>query len=358
MSDPLSWSINLGRWAGVQVRAHFLLVLFASLSVLQAAISEEAAVLPTLGWLALLVLALALHELGHLGVAVAREVEPEDVNLWPLGNLLSPIQSSTYSSRGADAAIVALAGPLVNGAVAIAISLGMSMFTDARMVLNPFGNPDGGGAPPMADGVGYAAPFSVAWILGWFGYINWVLFLANLIPALPLDGGRALRSLVDPAWSPGSRDGLIGPWTARVSAIVLVLVGVIRILMGSYGGVALLGLALLVYMFARIESRMFDEGGFLDDGLFGYDFSQGYTSLEAGPATVRPRREGVLRRWRRRREEQRRRRSEARVAADELRMDQILDKIHREGRDSLSPAENRFLVRVSAKYKSRTRSRD
>lgn len=358
MSDPLSWSINLGRWAGVQVRAHFLLILFVSLSVLQAALSEDASVLPTLGWLTLLLLALALHEMGHLGAAVVREVEPEDVNLWPLGNLLSPIQSSTYTSRGPDAAAVALAGPIVNGVIALAIALVMGLFTDARMVLNPFGNADGGGAPPLVGGEGYATPFTLAWILGWFGYINWVLFLANLIPALPLDGGRALRALVDPSWSPSTRDGLIGPWTARVSAIVLVLVGVIRILMGSYGGLALLGLALLIYMFARIESRILDEGGFLDDTLFGYDFSQGYTSLEAGPATARPRREGVVRRWRRRRVEQRRRREEARAAAEEQRMDEILDKIHREGRDSLSAEENRFLVRVSAKYRSRPRTHD
>ena len=30
MSDPFSWSINLGRWAGVPVRLHFLLIVFVS----------------------------------------------------------------------------------------------------------------------------------------------------------------------------------------------------------------------------------------------------------------------------------------------------------------------------------------
>ncbi len=122
------------------------------------------------------------------------------------------------------------------------MAIGLALVADARMVLNPFGNAEGGGAPLLADGKTFAEPFSAVWLFGWFGYINWVLFLANLIPALPLDNGRALRAMLDHPWNPTTgRDGLVGPWTARVSAIILVLVGVIRILMGSYGGMALLG---------------------------------------------------------------------------------------------------------------------
>jgi hypothetical protein len=51
----------------------------------------------------------------------------------------------------------------------------------------------------------------------------------------------------------------------------------------------------------------------------------------------------------------RRRRREASEAADERRMDEILEKIHREGRTALSEEEQRFLVRVSVKYKKRVR---
>ena len=34
-------------------------------------------------------------------------------------------------------------------------------------------------------------------------------------------------------------------------------------------------------------------------------------------------------------------------------MDEILDKLHREGRAALTDEEHRFLVRVSAKYRNR-----
>jgi hypothetical protein len=63
-----------------------------------------------------------------------------------------------------------------------------------------------------------------------------------------------------------------------------------------------------------------------------------------------------LRRWRR--SSDRRRRREAREAAEELRMDEILAKLHREGRAALSDEEQRFLVRLSARYKNRPRSRE
>ena len=43
-------------------------------------------------------------------------------------------------------------------------------------------------------------------------------------------------------------------------------------------------------------------------------------------------------------------------AAEERRMDEILDKLHREGRGALTNEEQRFLVRVSARYRNRTKS--
>jgi stage IV sporulation protein FB len=37
-------------------------------------------------------------------------------------------------------------------------------------------------------------------------------------------------------------------------------------------------------------------------------------------------------------------------------MDEILEKLHREGRVALTDDENRFLVRVSARYRNRTKN--
>ena len=54
-----------------------------------------------------------------------------------------------------------------------------------------------------------------------------------------------------------------------------------------------------------------------------------------------------------RRSELRKERRQARETAEERRMDQILEKIHRDGRSSLTEEENQFLVRASAKLRNR-----
>jgi Zn-dependent protease len=346
MTDPFPWSLPLGRWAGTKVRAHLLLILFVIFSLFEAAISKKGSVPETAGWLALLLLALAVHELAHALAAARVEFDQDEVRIWPLGNLSGP--SLTLASRSGDALFVAATGLAASLVLALGCAIGLYA-AGAWMALNPFA----GGAPHLLKG-GTTPPFTSLWWIGWFGYCNYVILLANLIPVLPMDAGRIVRCLFDGS----SRDNLIPAMCGRVSMIVLGAVGLIRILFAQPGGLYLIGLALLVFWMTRLEAHLFDEGEFLDDGVFGYDFSQGYTSLEAGAATVRPRREGALLRWRRRRSELRRRRREAREAAEEQRMDEILVKLHREGRSALTDEEQRFLVRVSAKYKNRSRARD
>jgi len=40
-------------------------------------------------------------------------------------------------------------------------------------------------------------------------------------------------------------------------------------------------------------------------------------------------------------------------AADEARLDELLDKINRQGKEALTPDERRFMDRVSARYRNR-----
>ena len=216
-----------------------------------------------------------------------------------------------------------------------------------------------------------AAACRAAWWIGWFGYLNWVVLLANLIPALPFDGGRALRSFMASSPMAGSKDTLIAPWLARSFGLILFIGGMIRLLggqgaiegkaparSGSEEGLALISLAVLIECMVRAEARTMEDGGFFDDGVFGYDFSEGYTSLEGSTAKVRPYRESALKRWRRRRSEMRKERRQARESAEERRIDQILDKIHRAGQASLSDEENQFLVRASLKLRNRPKRDD
>jgi hypothetical protein len=370
MSDPLTWSpISLGRWFGTTVRVHIFLILFVSVELVWAAVSLAAAReldrFPAVtAWLGLLLAALVVHELGHAVTAYWLDTDQEDVHLWPLGSLVGP----SLAPRTSEHFLVALAGPITSGAVFVGTALGLYFTTGSHVVWNPFGNAGEAkpptlatgfvdtGAPRLAGG-DFAAPLSLAWFVGWFGYLNWIVMLANsILPALPFDCGRMIRAFQGSTSLVSTRDRTLTFWLARACAIILVAAGLIRlVVMGRYDGLTLIGLALLIECLVRIEARMLEDGGYFDTGIFGYDFSEGYTSLESGGAKVRPQRESALKRWRRRRSELRRQRRLAREAAEERRMDEILDKLYREGRGALTDEENRFLVRVSARYRNRTK---
>ncbi len=360
MTDLLTWSINLGRWSGVQIRVHYFLVFFALGRLLNAALGEGHRVGPTAGWLLLLLVVLALHELGHAVMASIQNVDSEDVRLWPLGNFVVP-----STSRNHDSIPVAAAGLATSGFLAIASAIVLAM-AGTSMVFSPFGTSYNNGVDP-------GAPFFQGstdqvkalshplWWVGWFGHLNWVVFLANLIPALPLDGGRIVRAALARSSVGMTRDNPYAQWLARGCAGVLTLVGLVRMVTGSFGdGFNLIALAILLELIVRTESRMLEDGGFFEDGVFGYDFSEGYTSLEGGAANkVRPFRESAIKRWRRKRSELRRQRRLAREAAEDRRMDEILEKVYAHGKAALTDEEHRFLVRVSTKLRNnRPRTRD
>ena len=358
MTDVLSWSIDLGRWFGVQVRIHYFLVFFILSRLLSAALAPGHVTAPTVCWLSLLVVVLALHELGHALMARYHDHEPEDVQLWPLGNLVLP-----GPARSSDSVIVAAAGLLTSGTLAIVTAVLLAMM-GSQMVFNPFGyyteavKMVDSGSPSIASGV-QAPALTPLWWLGWFGYLNWIVFLANLIPAYPLDGGRILRVIFARSSIGLTRDNPYAQWTARSFAGILVLVGLIKFFTIQFdAGLILIFLAVLIELIVRTESRMLEDGGFYEDGVFGYDFSEGYTSLEANTAKVRPVRESALKRWRRRRSEARRQRRAEREAADEMRLDEILDKVYQHGKASLTDDEQRFLFQVSSKLRNRPKVND
>jgi Zn-dependent protease len=356
MTDPLTWSpINLGRWFGTPVRVHFFLIAFIVLRLLGAVLTGG--LLPiaaTSAWILLLLLALILHELGHALMAHWLGCERDEIRLWPLGNMVGPVQAA----RSADNALIALAGPATSAAIVLITAIGLN-FAGAQFVWNPFGNVADAGAPRLVANGSLAAPLTPLWWIGWFGYLNWVLMIVNLIPALPFDVGRMLRSYLANSAVLPSKDGIIALWTAHSVAALLGLVGLVRLFVHtSTDGITVIVLALLIEWMVRTEARMMEDGSFFEEGLFGYDFSEGYTSLEGSTAKVRPYRESALKRWRRRRSELRRQRRQAREAAEERRMDEILEKLHRKGRSALTDEEHQFLVRVSAKIRNRPKARD
>jgi len=111
--------------------------------------------------------ALILHELGHAFRAQREGMEIEGITLWVFGGVAR--FKGNFPSAGAEFRI-AIAGPLVTAVIAA------FFFVVTRGV-------DAAGASP-----------SVIGVADYMFRINLVLLGFNMVPALPLDGGRVLRS--------------------------------------------------------------------------------------------------------------------------------------------------------------------
>jgi len=177
-------------------------------------------------------------------------------------------------------------------------------------------------------------------------FVNWQLFLLNvLVLAYPMDGGRLLQCALWPRM--GYRRSTLT--AVFVGFVFMFVIGVVSL---AKNEVFALGLAIFIFASCRQQWLLLETGG--EDALFGYDFSQGYTSLEKDqPVPPKRKRPNFFQRWLQRRAQKKEEAERERREAEDHRMDQLLEKIQREGRQSLTDEENRFLKRVADKYRNR-----
>jgi len=297
---------------------------------------------------AMFLVAVALHELGHVLATWRLGGTTDLVVLGPLGGMYaSSLPHEPH--REFREATVALAGPLANLTTMIVLgpALLVANVSLGDMLLAPL-HP---GGMMLAGSTWLVALKMLFWL-------NWLLFGVNLIPAAPLDMGRAVRGFVWPFLGPRgtarnmARAGLL-------TALVLVLLAVflrdtpdLRLIPTW---LPLVLLAIYVAFSARQEMQLADDQE-TDDDLFGYDFSEGYTSLEEPSPRSRHWPTGPLRRWLRQRRELKQRRLRDIEVDEERRFDEVLIRINRQGMGSLTPEERELLHRVSARYRNRSQS--
>jgi Zn-dependent protease/CBS domain-containing protein len=160
----------------------------------------------------LLFLCILLHELGHGLQARAFGIVARRITLLPIGGLAQLDSPPAYPGHEL---LIALAGPLVN--LALALALGFLAF-----VIQPF---------TLARWIDEALrlllqPPSAAGLLFYLVGANLTLFLFNMIPAFPMDGGRVLRSgmalVVD--YELATR---LAAWLGRILALAMGILGLI-----------------------------------------------------------------------------------------------------------------------------------
>ena len=169
-------SVTLGRVAGVEVGVNWswlviVGLIFASLALAvfpteSPGLSDGAYAGMAAAGALLFFVSLLLHELGHALQARREGVEIEGITLWLFGGVAR--FKGMFPSAGAEFRI-AVAGPVVT------LVLGAAFLAGARLL---------------------ALPAAVDGVITWLGAVNLFLLAFNLLPALPLDGGRMLRATV------------------------------------------------------------------------------------------------------------------------------------------------------------------
>jgi hypothetical protein len=115
---------------------------------------------------------------------------------------------------------------------------------------------------------------------------------------------------------------------------------------------ALVVLAIFLFFSAQHERQRPAPRVDNDDQPFGYDFSQGYTSLERSFDEAHDD-AGPISRWLEERREARQKKQQEVEQEEDRRMDELLARICVQGIESLSAEERLLLERVSARYRQR-----
>jgi len=362
MHDPIAWALPMGRLFGITVRLHWLFPFIALGCILRVAFYKPPGIpdyqAPEGIWLdasifmLLLFVSVLLHELGHCFTARAVGGEASEILIWPLGGLAA----CELPARPDAHLLTAVAGPATNFLLCLFAAIALCFV--GPQAIQPIWNPLPDAFPwrshqgiveltTWAGGTLELSPYSApVWLARLFA-INWFLGLLNLlIFGFPLDGGRILQAFL---WS------WMGERQATLTAVFVgfgfvLIVGLYAITKES---VLAFALALFIYLACRQQWVLLETGS--EDRPFGYDFSQGYTSLDReqvqAPA-ARPRL-SWWKRWLQRRAARRIQRENERREAEERRLDALLDKLHREGRGSLTAEEERFMKRISDRYRDK-----
>jgi Zn-dependent protease len=232
----LAPGLLVGRVAGVEIRLHWTWLLAAAFITATLAggvfpsevggLSGGAYLVMGLLTAVLFFVSLLLHELGHALEARRAGIPTRAITLWMLGGVAQ--SGGPFPSAGVEAR-VALAGPAVSAAL---------------------------GAVLVGAGQIGGLPAAIGALLEWLGWMNLLLLAFNMIPALPLDGGRVLRAALWRLSGNLLRATRVAARVSQALAVILIGFGAVTFLVSAaFGGVWLVFIGWFVFSAATAEVR-------------------------------------------------------------------------------------------------------
>ncbi len=166
-------TVYLGKLLGIKVYIHWtfwFLAFYVGLSNIAHGIGPAAS---AIGFVFAVFGCVFLHEMGHALAGKYFRIPTLDITLYPIGGVA---RMADFTRSPVAELIVAIAGPMVNLAIATILFVGLSIRASFDQL--------------SMEGVGELAPMEQLLIA------NLVLAVFNMLPAFPMDGGRVLRSLL------------------------------------------------------------------------------------------------------------------------------------------------------------------
>jgi Zn-dependent protease len=182
----MKWSLRLARVSGIDIRVHatFAFVLLFGALQYGERYGAHGAGFGVL-FMCCLFACVALHELGHSLVAQRLGIHVKEIVLLPIGGIA---RLSGDPKKPLHELLIAVAGPLVN------VGLAMLGIVVALVAFGP--------SAVMSEGFRdfhQLGPSFTALLSGLI-VANVVLAVFNMVPALPMDGGRVARALLTFLW--------------------------------------------------------------------------------------------------------------------------------------------------------------
>jgi Zn-dependent protease/CBS domain-containing protein len=231
----IAGSVGIARIFGVPVRLHFTFILLLVFLLFIGVGGQQSGATTGLYILALFASVL-LHELGHALVAKRYGIRTIEIVMFPIGGVSRPERQP----KAREELWIALAGPTVNLLIAVAL-LAWVASRQGFVALEQLRMPtDANLAERIALG-------------------NLTLWLFNLLPAYPMDGGRILRSFLA-LRRPEEEATRIAASAGQALAVLLGLAGLL------WGNFILVFVALFVYLGASQEG-MAARGRILTSGF-------------------------------------------------------------------------------------------
>lgn len=332
------WSTPFGVWLGVPVRLHVSVMML--LAVLAWGVFQSGSFV--LGLAAIVYLfSIIGHEVAHAFAAWRVEGDVEALVLGPNGGVRPPLLPEDPEAR----VFVAMAGPLFHLAAVLLGAICLSTHEEPLLTM----------LWPSRDLNSLSVDTPAILLAELTIWINGPLFLLNMLPAFPFDGGEAIRALLWPWFGRATSNQIVYRFAMLTSAALLVSATMVvtPVTPWAWPGVGLVALSVLVLFGANRDNQSHTESNWIRGQgphmLAEHDPSDSsWWEGEEGRMVLVELKQHQLAA-----DSEEQTISEADESYEDQRVDDILAKLHEKGFDQLSQPEKELLERASKRYRRR-----